>query len=407
MSSSPVSFKITNAGFADIWNATDTGLNVTLTHIQLGSGNRVPDGTETALVSPQQLAPIATGVLVSPTQIRMAAIFTGATAFNVAEIGVWADAPGTSGAVLVAYWSQASGYLAVKSANVDFVFAHDMTIGSAISPGTLTISADTGQSSMLDMIANHVAAPDPHMGYALKTGVQKQLYTAVTTAGTAPAYTGSVSPAITAYAAGMRFRINFNAASTGAATLNLNGLGAVGLKAYNAAGALVDPTGIPVNFMTDVEYDGTEFVMLNPAIGIAPLASPGFSGTPTVPTQSTSDNSSQAVNSSWIRSAMANIASAAGFSCSRGSSGYIALPSWLGGLVLQWLPVFAAPKGSASAFTFPMQFPHAVFQMWITPADSETSNVYRVSVSDPTISGGNAHCTNTVGIGCSIFAIGN
>ena len=270
MSSSPVSFKITNAGFADIWNATDTGLNVTLTHIQLGSGNRVPDGTETALVSPQQLAPIATGLLVSPTQIRMAAIFTGATAFNVAEIGAWAGAPGSSGAVLVAYWSQASGYLAVKSANVDFVFAHDMTLGSAISPGTLTIAADTGQSSMLDMIANHVASPDPHVVYALKTGVQSQLYTAVTTGGSAPAYTGSVSPAITAYAAGQRFRIQFNAASTGAATLNLNGLGTKSMKIFTAAGALTDPVAIPAGFLTDAEYNGSVFVVMNPVIGLSP-----------------------------------------------------------------------------------------------------------------------------------------
>lgn len=51
--------------------------------------------------------------------------------------------------------------------------------------------------------------------------------------------------------------------------------------------------------------------------------SPVFTGNPSVPTQSTSDNSYQAVNSSWIRSAMGNIASATGFQCQMQSTGFI------------------------------------------------------------------------------------
>lgn len=263
MSSTPVSFNITNVGNVALWNANNTGLDVTLTHIQLGSGNRTPDGTETALTTPEQSAPIAAGTLVSDTQIRMSAIFTGSLSYTVKEIGLWAGDPTVGGSVLVAYWSQASGLLAVKSAGVDFVFAHDMTMDNAVPPGTLTISADTGQSSMLAMMADHESAANPHGGYATKVGVQAQTYTAITTAGTAPTYTGTASPVITGYAAGMRFRLKIHAGSAGAASINLNGLGAKSLKVYDASGTKQNPTSLPANLLTDIEYDGVDFIVLD------------------------------------------------------------------------------------------------------------------------------------------------
>ena len=101
---------------------------------------------------------------------------------------------------------------------------------------------------------------------ATKAAIQAQTYTAFTTTGSAGAYIATAAPVIT-LTAGMRLRMNFNHATTGACTLNVNALGGVALKQYNAAGSKVDPT-IVSGMLSDVEYDGTNWVILNP---LAPI----------------------------------------------------------------------------------------------------------------------------------------
>lgn len=159
-------FKLTQSGQAAVWNARNTGISLNLTHIQFGSGNRAPSGTETALLNPQQAVPIAAGFSVSPTQIRMSAIFSGNQNYVIREVGVWAGDPAANGSKLVGYWSQAAGDLAMKSPGVDFIFSHDMTLDAAVPAGGLTILADNAQSAMLAMIAAHEAKADPHPQYA-------------------------------------------------------------------------------------------------------------------------------------------------------------------------------------------------------------------------------------------------
>lgn len=84
--------------------------------------------------------------------------------------------------------------------------------------------------------------------------------------GTATAMTGTLAPAITAYAAGQLFHGLASAACGIAATLNLNGVGAVNIQVYNATtGALRNTVandflaGQAVAFM----YSGTTMVLLN------------------------------------------------------------------------------------------------------------------------------------------------
>lgn len=256
-------FKLTQTGQAAVWNANNTGTSLNLTHIQFGSGNRAPSGTETALLNPQQAVAIAAGFSVSTTQIRMSAIFSGNQNYVVREVGLWAGDPAVGGSKLVGYWSQAAGDLAMKSPGVDFIFSHDMTLDAAVPAGSLTILADNAQSAMLAMITAHEAAANPHNQYATKAGVQAQTYTAFTTAGAAPTFTLTASPAIAAYAAGQRFRVKFGVAGNGADTLNVNALGAKSLKQYDATGAKVAAV-IAANQLVDVEYDGVDFVLLDP-----------------------------------------------------------------------------------------------------------------------------------------------
>ena len=86
-----------------------------------------------------------------------------------------------------------------------------------------------------------------------------------TTAGTAPNFTiTTASPAVAAYVTGQRFTVVFNADGTiGSNTINVNSLGAKSLKQYDDAGnkrsGVCKSSQIAV-----VEYDGTDFVILNP-----------------------------------------------------------------------------------------------------------------------------------------------
>ena len=75
-------------------------------------------------------------------------------------------------------------------------------------------------------------------------------------------YTATLSPAITAYVTGQRFFITFTNANSGAATLNLNSLGAIAIK-KNGTTALASGD-IPAGSVGLVAYDGTNFQLLNP-----------------------------------------------------------------------------------------------------------------------------------------------
>lgn len=68
---------------------------------------------------------------------------------------------------------------------------------------------------------------------ASKTGVQNATYTYAADAGASDAYAITLSPAITAYAAGQQFSFYANTANTGAASLNVNAVGAKTIKKLN------------------------------------------------------------------------------------------------------------------------------------------------------------------------------
>jgi hypothetical protein len=80
------------------------------------------------------------------------------------------------------------------------------------------------------------------------------------------------------------------------------------------------------------------------------------------------DNSVKPASTSWVRGAMAAIATAAGFVISAGVNGYVKAPSWLGGLIFQWGTLFAIPYNQAAGavLTFPITFPTDVWHFGST-----------------------------------------
>nr|WP_256350451.1 MULTISPECIES: tail fiber protein [Pseudomonas] len=97
----------------------------------------------------------------------------------------------------------------------------------------------------------------------LAVATQSQILTAFTTAGNAPSFTLTPSPAVTAYVANQRFRVKFSAAGVGNDTLNISGLGAKTLKQYDSSGNKIAVV-LAAGQLADVEYDGTDIVVLDP-----------------------------------------------------------------------------------------------------------------------------------------------
>ncbi|MGE8350125.1 MAG: gp53-like domain-containing protein [Pseudomonas protegens] len=57
-----------------------------------------------------------------------------------------------------------------------------------------------------------------------------------------------------------------------------------------------------------------------------------------------------------------------GFSISFGVSGYVAFPSWLGGLIIQW------GRTTAASVTFPLQFPNNLWDLTLAVNNHNSSN---------------------------------
>ena len=98
---------------------------------------------------------------------------------------------------------------------------------------------------------------------ALSKAIQEQKITAFTTTGAAGTFVLTPTQTLTAYAAGQRFRAKFHTAGNGADVINISGLGNKSLKQYDSAGAKIAPI-IAANQLVDIEYDGVDFVLLDP-----------------------------------------------------------------------------------------------------------------------------------------------
>lgn len=99
--------------------------------------------------------------------------------------------------------------------------------------------------------------------YAAIGQVQDNAFCTGTVGGTGDAITLTLSPGLAAYAAGQKFAFIATAANTGAATLNVNSLGAKAIK-RDVSGTL-KAGDIPNGGAVVVEYDGTNFQLINPA----------------------------------------------------------------------------------------------------------------------------------------------
>jgi len=99
-----------------------------------------------------------------------------------------------------------------------------------------------------------------------------------TAGGTADALTITLSPAITAYAAGQVFQFVSSAANaTTTPTINVNSLGAKSIKRQN--GATIQPGDIPAGALLQAAYNGTDFLLTSTTAVQASSFAPLWGGT--------------------------------------------------------------------------------------------------------------------------------
>ena len=79
------------------------------------------------------------------------------------------------------------------------------------------------------------------------------------TTGSANTYVLTLTPALTAYAAGVCVAVQINAANTGASTINVNGLGAKSIR--DSKGVALTAGKLILNGVYTLRYDGTNFIL--------------------------------------------------------------------------------------------------------------------------------------------------
>jgi hypothetical protein len=162
-------------------------------------------------------------------------------------------------------------------------------------------SSYSGGSGLTTIVTNYGTVPNPitHMEIgimpkaatnliALISGIQGASYIYAADSGGSDAYAITLSPAPTAYATGQVLLFKANTINTGAATLNVNGLGAKTIvKNFNQTLADGD---IQAGQFVAVQYDGTDLQMLS-QLGNSVINIDGWVPYSTVvPTRTTADD---------------------------------------------------------------------------------------------------------------------
>ncbi len=117
---------ITDAGRAEIINATNTGTNpVLIAEVGMGSGKYAPDPAQLALVTETKRLATISGVAVSPDTIHVTIRDETADAYNVSEIGLY-----TAAGTLFAVYSDPLNDFLQKTAGSTLLLSVDIVLGT-------------------------------------------------------------------------------------------------------------------------------------------------------------------------------------------------------------------------------------------------------------------------------------
>lgn len=131
----------------------------------------------------------------------------------------------------------------------------DLTAGTVASTdvyAAVDMTADASKKYTVSGLSNYIG-----------TQVQNSAYSYAADSGAADVYAVALSPAATAYTAGMSILMKAANANTGACTVNVNSLGVKNIKLASGS----DPAGndILASGVYSLVYDGTSFQLINPS----------------------------------------------------------------------------------------------------------------------------------------------
>lgn len=146
---------------------------------------------------------------------------------------------------------------------------HDQDIANAIS-NRLMLDGGNQPSAAIPWNSQRITglgAPTARTDAQRVDKVQDSAHTYAGTSAGTDTITATLSPAITAYAAGQRFTFLAGGTNTGAATLNLNSVGAGAIKKGPNGATALAAGDITAGGLYTVEYDGTNFQLMYPGLG--------------------------------------------------------------------------------------------------------------------------------------------
>ncbi len=212
------------------WYPTSASTASTVNNVELG----IAQGAGTAAAS------ITGGVLIRGLDTKNTGLTPGSTYYASNTSGLIATSAGTTSRVVGV--GDASGKL-------------------LFDPYFAAIPTDAEKAAL----AGSGTAPTATNTFTTAADVQKGAVNYAADAQSSDTYVVSLSPAIASYTTGLQLTFKANTLNTGAATLNVNGKGAIAIvKNFNVALATGD---IVAGQDVQVIYDGTNFQMLSPIGG--------------------------------------------------------------------------------------------------------------------------------------------
>lgn len=326
----PIIFKVTDAGrdaAAYAFNNLPGG-KLSLSAIKVGLAKYSTVGNETSLQNPlpNTFSIGGGGVQVGSGQIRFTPILASLTRIEAFEIGLFTD----TGVLFAIAATPSNTPLLVIEPDIEAIFTMNVALTN-VDPDSIEIVVDVNAPLAVVMMGQHISAAHPHSQYKRTNDASERLKVANGVDNDEAVSKGQLDGAISTEA-GIR------ANADDALQTAING------KA-NTAGSSTQTFSVAVATANDhavrkEQFDAKTGISTDTIAGIVEKA--------------TQAEMNAGTNNVWPDAATIFN----GFVQSGTTNGYIKLPEWMGGLIIQWDSGTAAP---ATTINFPITFPTACY----------------------------------------------
>ena len=171
----PIKFKLTNAGRLAALDAFNSGLNLKLTEVAIGTAkynSETTGATRTALQNEIGRYPLSGGSIepVSRT-LRFSAILESGITQNAFEVGLFDE----HGVLFAVASTTSNDPLILVTANIAFVAAFSLVL-TDVNGTNITVVDDPSSPLAIALMNQHVANADPHPQYPLKTALANAIW---------------------------------------------------------------------------------------------------------------------------------------------------------------------------------------------------------------------------------------